>query len=265
MTGLKVAASNIGWAEADDGRVLERMVELGFTGLEIAPTRVFANRPYSKVREFAAWAGEIEARYGLSVCSMQSIWRGRAESIFDDAGALALIDYTAEACNFAAAGGVKNLVFGCPSNRSVPQGHDGLEAGAFLRACGRLAADSGAVFALEANPPMYDVSFLNTTTEVVDYLDMLEGAPGLGLNLDVGAMICADEGMGIVERAMPYVSHVHISEPGLAPIVERSLHRDLRGVLEEGGYCGYVSLEMGRADLGTVSRCLEYLAETFLG
>ena len=128
MTGLKVAASNIGWAEADDGRVLERMVELGFTGLEIAPTRVFANRPYSKVREFAAWAGEIEARYGLSVCSMQSIWRGRAESIFDDAGALALVDYTAEACNFAAAGGVKNLVFGCPSNRSVPQGHDGLEA-----------------------------------------------------------------------------------------------------------------------------------------
>lgn len=265
MSGLKIAASNIGWSRADDARVLARMAELGFSGLEVAPTRIFDQEPYSRKAEFAAWAAGVKVKHGLSVCSMQSIWRGRPESVFDEEGAAALLDYTGEACGFAAAGHVGNLVFGCPGNRSVPQGRDGSEAAPFLKACGKLAAASGAVFALEANPPMYGTNFLNTTAEAAGFLDAMGGAPGLGLNLDVGAMLCAGEGADVAERAFPLINHVHVSEPGLAPVGARGLHRELRSVLEGCGYGGYVSLEMGCADFGTACGCLEYLAEAFLG
>lgn len=265
MSGLKIAASNIGWAAADDAAVLARMAELGFSGIEVAPTRIFEEDPYSRKAEFAAWAAEVEAEHGLSVCSIQSIWRGRAESMFDEEGAAALLAYTGEACRFAEAGHADNLVFGCPGNRSVPQGRDGLEAVPFLEACGSLAAASGVVFALEANPPMYGTNFLNTTAEAVGFLDAMGGAPGLGLNLDVGAMVCAGEGASVAERAFRHISHVHVSEPGLAPVEARCLHRELRAVLEGCGYGGYVSLEMGCSDLGTVIGRLEYMAKTFLG
>lgn len=265
MNGLKIAASNIGWSEANDKAVFERMAELGFSGLEIAPTRIFNDDPYSNSSEFAAWTANIKKEYGLDVCSMQSIWRGRTESIFDEAGAKTLLNYTAETCEFAAAGHVSNLVFGCPRNRIVPQGHDGSEAISFLKACGKLAASAGTVFALEANPPIYGTNFLNTTIEAVDYLDMIGDTLGLGLNLDVGAMIYSGEGVEIAKQGFRYISHVHISEPGLAPIEAHSLHRELRAFLEGNGYDGYVSLEMGCIDFDTVNNCLEYLAETFLG
>lgn len=54
------------------------MKEYGFTGLEIAPTRIFPENPYSKNSESKAWSDEIP----LTISSMQSIWYGKTESIF---------------------------------------------------------------------------------------------------------------------------------------------------------------------------------------
>ena len=46
---------------------------------------------------------------------------------------------------------------------------------------------------------------------------------------------------------MQHVSHVHISEPGLAPIRPRALHKELALLLGAVGYQGFVSLEMKAA------------------
>ena len=62
---------------------------------------------------------------------------------------------------------------------------------------------------------------------------------------------------------MNYVSHVHISEPGLAPIERRSLHKDLALTLGAVGWKGWVSLEMKACDPDALRRSLEYVAEVF--
>ena len=265
MSAVKLAASNIGWAPADDGRALALMADLGFKGLEIAPTRVFEDDPYARRDDFAAWTQGIKADFGLAVSSMQSIWRGRSESIFDEDGARELLAHTARACDFAQAGKVANLVFGCPRNRNIPSGHNPREAVPFLIECGKLAAGSHTVFALEANPPLYNTNFLNSTAEVLAFLKSLDQTEGLGINLDIGAMIAMNENADMAARALPFVSHVHISEPGLVPIKPRSLHTELRALLEDSDYDGFVSLEMGSADFDTVAACLTYMADTFLG
>ena len=51
---------------------------------------------------------------------------------------------------------------------------------------------------------------------------------------------------------LKYVSHVHISEPGLAPIQKRPEHKELALLLGAVGYRGFVSVEMARTDLDTV-------------
>ncbi len=264
MSALKLATSNIGWRAEDDEAVLAHMRQLGFTGLEIAPTRVISDDPYEHLDEARAFAKRVEGEFGLELCSMQSIWRGRDENIFDPEGARELLDYTDKACKFAKASGIRNLVFGCPKNRIKPDGSSPEDAIPFITSCGQLAHASEATFAIEANPDIYGTNFLNTTAEALEFLENMPDRTGISLNLDIGTMLQEDEGADVALAAMPFVSHVHISEPHLAPVKPHPLHREIRRVLEDSGYDGFVSLEMGTADLSTVKSALEYMADTFL-
>lgn len=257
-----LAASNIGWAAGDDERVLPLMRSLGYTGLEIAPTRIFPQNPYGDLAAATRYAASLRQEYGLCIPSLQSIWYGQTGSIFAPAEAEALSDYTGRAFAFAAACGCKSLVFGCPRSRNVPEGHEAAEAEPFFARLAAGAARQGVVLALEANPPIYHTNYLNTTAEALALVKRL-ARPGLAVNLDLGAILYHGERVEDFAEDLPLVSHVHISEPGLAPIVPRAEHLHLARMLREGGYTGFVSVEMGCTDLETVRRSLDYVAEVF--
>lgn len=262
MPSCRLAASNIGWAAEDDERVYALLQSLGYTGLEIAPTRIFPAQPYDDLAAAAAFAQTMQKEYGLCIPSMQSIWYGQAGSIFAPAEADALAAYTEKAFGFAAACGCKSLVFGCPRNRTVPEGRAPEEAESFFIRLASAAAKQSVVLALEANPPIYNTNYLNTTQEAFALAKKL-ARPGLAVNLDLGTVIHNGEDLEAFANDLPLVSHVHISEPGLVPIRPRPLHRQLAQLLAEHGYTGFVSVEMGRADFETVRRCLAYVAEVF--
>lgn len=259
---MKLAASNIGWAKEQDEELWQLLKDLGYQGLEIAPTRVFPERPYENLPGAALFAGVIYQKYGLAIPSMQSIWFGQTGSIFVPEEAKTLEEYTAGAIEFANACRCRNLVFGCPRNRSVPAGRKAADADAFFARLGYLAQRRGVVIGLEANPPVYNTNFLNTTAEVFALAKRL-ASPSIGVNLDVGAMLANGEHPSDFAASMQYVSHVHISEPGLAPVQRRALHRELALLLGAVGYQGFVSLEMKAAPTAEVRRCLEYVAEVF--
>ncbi|WP_418972836.1 sugar phosphate isomerase/epimerase family protein [Allofournierella sp.] len=259
---MKCSASNIGWAAEEDQRVWQLLKKYGYQGLEIAPTRVFPGRPYDNLPGAALFAGVMYQQYGLVIPSMQSIWFGRTGSIFVPEEAKALEEYTGEAIEFAAACRCRSLVFGCPRNRNVPAGRQAAEAEVFFARLGWLAGRRGAVIALEANPPVYNTNFLNTTAEAFALAKKL-ASPGIGVNLDVGTMLANGERPSDFAAEMQYVSHVHISEPGLAPIRPRVLHKELALLLGAVGYQGFVSLEMKAAPLAEVERCIDYVAEVF--
>lgn len=262
MPSCRLAASNIGWSAGDDERVYALMQSLGYTGLEIAPTRIFPAQPYDDPAAAAAFAQTLQKKYGLCIPSMQSIWYGQAGSIFTPAEADALAAYTEKAFAFAAACGCKSLVFGCPRNRTVPAGRAPEEAEPFFARLADAAEKQGVRLALEANPPIYNTNYLNTTAEAFALAKKL-ARPGLAVNLDLGTVIHNGEELGAFAGDLPLVSHIHISEPGLVPIRPRPAHRQLARLLKEYGYTGFVSVEMGRADLETVRRTLEYVAKVF--
>lgn len=259
---MKLSASNIGWKAEDDAQAWQLLKHLGYKGLEIAPTRVFPERPYDNLPGAALFAGVMFQKYGLVIPSMQSIWFGQQGNLFVPEEASKLTEYTGEALEFAYACHCRNLVFGCPRNRNIPEGHSAAEAEGFFEQLGYLANRRDAVIGLEANPPMYNTNFMNSTKDAFALVEKLN-SPGLGVNLDVGTMIANGEKPRDFAAHIQKVSHVHISEPGLAPIEKRSMHKELAMLLNAVGYQGFVSVEMKATDMQTLKDILEYVAEVF--
>lgn len=256
---MKTSISNIAWEAKDDEYVISRLSSYSFSGLEIAPTRVIPELPYRHLDQAAEFADYVR-KNGLSICSMQSIWYRRTESIFGPADEVAsLIEYTKEAVLFAETVGCPNLVFGCPKNRIIPEGRSRDDAAEFFRTVGDFAAEHGAAIALEAVPVSYGTNFLNRTDELFDFVRMV-GSDGLKMNLDFGTMLVNGEDAASAGRYVPAVNHVHISEDGLAGIEKRDAHKIFLKALKDAGYDRFVSIEMrNQEDPDKVLSIVDYL------
>jgi len=261
---MKLSISNIAWAAEWDFQVYEYMKKYGYSGLEIAPTRIFPENPYDKYGEAEEWREKLKRDYGFAISSMQSIWFGRQEKIFvNKEERQFLIDYTKKAINFAASVGCKNLVFGCPKNRSIPKGADSEIGVQFFKELGEYAAEHGTVIGMEANPPIYCTNYINDTLSALELIDRVD-SKGFLLNLDVGTMIQNEESADDLAGKAALINHVHISEPGLKPIEKRELHIELKRILDAEDYQGFVSIEMGRVDdIKIIEEKMRYVRSVF--
>ncbi len=262
MIGLSI--SNIAWKAEDDETVYGFIKELGYTGLEIAPTRIFPEAPYEHPDEAEKWSDKLYSSYGLSISSMQSIWYGRNEMLFGtEEERKILTDYTKKAVDFASAIGCGNLVFGCPRNRNMPEGADRDIALRFFKETGDHAAANDTVIAMEANPPVYNTNYINDTLSAIELIKEVD-SKGFMLNLDMGTMIANGEELSVLRGNEHLINHVHISEPGLKPIEKREMHRELASFLKGCGYDRYVSIEMGKIDdVSAIRKTMEYIKEAF--
>ncbi|MBP5158375.1 MAG: sugar phosphate isomerase/epimerase [Treponema sp.] len=259
---MKLAISNLAWNAGQNEAAYALMREYGFTGLEVAPTKIIADRPYSHLAEAESWARDLKVRYGFSIPSMQSIWYGRMEKLFGTEEERAtLLAYTKAAVDFAGAIGCGNLVFGCPKNRNRPDGADGKVAVRFFRELGDYAASKGTCIGMEANPAIYGTNFVNGTEEALELIDDVS-SDGFKLNLDIGAMIQNGEALSLLQDRLPLINHVHVSEPMLKKIGPRSLHQDLVHFLKEARYDRFISVEMGlQESMDELEAVMGYIAK----
>ncbi len=161
---MKLAASNIGWKSEYDRAMYKWFEQNEIHGLEIAPTRIFPDDPYGDIKRAVIWSESLKEEFNLDVVSMQSIWYGRKENLFSSSKEREILtEYTKRAMDFAQAIGCGNLVFGCPRNRNVERGADEGIAEDFFGNLGDYAYHHDTVLAMEANPPVYNTNFCNTT------------------------------------------------------------------------------------------------------
>ena len=262
---MKLSVSNIAWTKEYDEEMYAFLQDEKIDGLEIAPTRIFPESPYDKNAAAAEFAGQLKEKYSLLIPSMQSIWFGRTENIFASVEERkALLDYTKKAIDFATAIGCKNLVFGCPRNRAYSDGPDIKVAIPFFEELGEYAYSRNTVLSMEANPPIYNTNYCNTTMEAVEVVKSV-GSKGFLINLDIGTMIQNVEELHVVEAAREWLNHVHISEPGLAFVEHRVLHKELAAYLKDTGYDRFVSLEIKtQENIQNVKDAMHYLQDVFL-
>lgn len=241
---MKLAFSNIAWDKEWDKEIYGLLQKNGFEGLEIAPTRLFPEEPYTKlkeVKEYAAWLYEY---YGLIIVSMQSIWFGRKENLFvSEKEQKILADYTKKAIDFAVNAGCNNLVFGCPYHRKM--GEEGKKEQLFLfyNELNDYCKDTEVCFAIEPVATVYNTDYLNTTEETLKEARKID-LKHITVNLDLGTLLTNKEKITLIENNVDKISHIHISEPMLAPVVKHDEHEVLHDILLRSGYNRYVSVEM---------------------
>lgn len=241
---MKISISNIAWEKDMDIQIYRFLKEKKIDGIEIAPTRVFPDKPYSKINEAKEFHKKMKDEYNLQIASIQSIWYGRKEKIFEnERERTILLDYTKQAFEFAHALDCKNLVFGCPKNRTINSEKDFEIAIDFFEKLGKAAIAADTVLALEANPPIYQTNFINTTKAAYEIVKKVD-SKGIKINYDIGTVIANGESMFFLKEIISYVNHIHISEPFLAEIKYRNIHETLFDILRNCDYTKFISIEM---------------------
>lgn len=270
----KLSMSNIAWAPEERLEAYAILAESGFTGLEIAPGLFFhaAEDPFVPDTASARRARAEAADAGLAVVSMQSLLFGVAgAALFEGPEARAAFETgMRRAIALADRFGIPNLVFGSPLQRRVPEGlamADALDQAAeVFRRLGDAAAAADTRIGIEANPAAYGTNFCTTLDEALGFVALVDH-PAIVPHLDLGAMHMNGDFAGVQERLpglAPRLSHVHVSEPELAPAPAdpAALVPVLAG-LGAAGYSRAVSIEMKRASdgLAAVRRAVRGLAE----
>ncbi len=260
---MKLSISNIAWSKKDDEEMYSYISKIGFDAIEIAPTRIIEENPYEHIDTAIDFAKKLEKQYNLKISSMQSIWYGRNEKIFEtNEEREALLNYTKKAIDFAKAINCKNLVFGCPKNRVISDiNKDYHTAIDFFTKIGDYAYKNDTFFAIEPNPTIYNTNFITKTEEAINLVKQINNL-GIKVNLDLGTIIQNNESLDILEDNVKYINHVHISEPNLELIKKRELHKDLINLLNANNYNGYVSIEMKKQDnIEEIKNVISYIYE----
>lgn len=259
---MKLSISNIAWNSDYDDAMYDFMHNLGYKGLEIAPSRIFGDNPYQKVREAQSWSINLKQKYGLSISSIQSILFNITQNIFgSEDDRKFLISYIKKSIDFASSLNCKNLVFGCPKNRILQNEFDKAKASVFFKELGDYAASKATILSIEANPTIYNTNFVNFTSEAFD-LAREVSSEGFKVNFDLGTTIANKEDLKLLEDNSTLIHHVHISEPFLNPIEKRRIHKELFSLLNTIHYNNFVSIEMKNCNnLPLVQECMKYIKE----
>ncbi len=256
-----LSVSNIAWTPEERMAAYHLMNKYGLTGLEIAPALFFhaSEDPFNPDAAVAETAMAEIADRGLTLVSMQSLLFGvRGAALFGDEEERAAFETgMARAIDLAGRFGIPNIVFGSPKNRCIPDTMTKADAWAQARdtfhRLGDRAAASGTAIAIETNPAAYGTNFLTTLEETEAFVAFVDHS-AVTLILDLGAMHMngAYDSLGARMGALvPRLTHVHVSEPYLAPAPDPSTDlQPVLGSLRDAGYTRAVSIEMKRPEGG---------------
>ena len=261
---MKLTISNIAWNTLNDKKIYDIMKKYEFKGLEIAPTKIVGENPYEKLKEIELWKKKIQREYNFKISSMQSIWFGRTENLFDSKEEEnVLIDYTKKAIDFANIIECKNLVLGSPKNRNINEGKNSDHEIEIFKILGEYALKKNTVIGIEANPSIYNTNYINNTKSALELIKKVN-SKGFLLNLDLGTIISNNEDLTILQSNIKYINHVHISEPWLKIIKKREIHRELKNILLNENYEKFISIEMANIDeIEKIENIIRYIKEIF--
>ena len=263
---MKLGISNIAWDVRDNYEIYKIMDNYGFKGLEIAPTKVFGNNPYTPNIDTINKFKINLINNNLELIAMQSILYNQNHlKVFDENTSNDLKNYIKSAIKFAKNLDCPILVFGSPKNREYE--NDYLEkAYTFFKEIGQFAFENNTKFCIEANPICYGTNFITNLQEQLTFLNYCNEL-GLGLHIDLGSMIINKEDFNILENLVDKIDHIHLSLPFLEIIRKENIDvfENLKYILKN--YENYVSIEMkqdfSNYDISTIEKSLDLVRNLF--
>jgi sugar phosphate isomerase/epimerase len=241
------AISNIAWPQAADAEALAFIRNLGFTGVELAPGKSVPGWPEAP-RDLAELRRML-ADHGFTVAALQAVLFGMkdVELFASPDSRERLFDHLVKVARLAGELGASACVFGAPRQRDpgeFPPAEAEAIAIAFFTRLAPIFANEGTTLAFEANAARYGCRFVTRTSQAIDLVRRVDH-PGFRVQIDTGTIFLEAEPPEVIAAAVPWTSHMHISEPDLAPTGTTGVdHAPVAAQLAASGYSGWVSIEM---------------------
>ncbi|HUQ20924.1 MAG TPA: sugar phosphate isomerase/epimerase family protein [Gemmatimonadaceae bacterium] len=271
--GMKLAISNLAWDSKHDAAVAALMQSRGIRGVEIAPTKIWADpleAPESEIDDYRQfWKG-----FGIEIVSLQSLLYGRPDlKLFGSKDERAeLLDYLKRMIDLAARLGPNGIgmVFGSPKNRLKGNLSDdeAMETAVPLfRSLGQHAAFHDVTFCIEPNAAENGCDWIKTSSEGVALVKTVD-SKGFRLHLDAAAMSLERENpKSAIGDAADVLHSFHVSERNLAPISTSSSsdHAAFADALRNVNFSGWASIEMipEAYSLEVIEGALNTVAKTY--
>jgi len=265
---LKLATSNIALPAFNHADELRRLPEMGFAGIEVAPSRVW-NDTWNGLGpgDVKAYRRAVEAA-GLTVIGLHSLFFDHPElGMFKGADIRKrTLDFLVHLSGLCRDLGGRTLIYGSKTARTrgdLTPAEAHAEAVDFMAELCRRIDGHGTCFCfgpLEKNV----ADFINSALESLAIVEAVND-PGIGVQLDAKALVANNEASSAIFAATrDHLVHFHANDPGLGVLGTSGEvdHARLGRYLRDVGYGGYVSNEQimaGDDPLGALGRGAEVL------
>lgn len=264
---MRISISNIAWDVSEDAAVAQLLRTHGVDAIDIAPGKYFPQprqaRPEDVDKVRAWWRHQ-----GIEIVGMQALLFGTSGlNVFGPPESRQeMLAHLDAVCRIAGQLGATKLVFGSPRNRDrslLDDGQAHAQAVDFFRQLGDVAQQHGVVMCLEPNPASYGANFMTTSAETAQVVRAV-AHPAIRMQLDTGAITMNEESIiQVLADCAPLVGHVHLSEPGLAPLGDcavdhERLHRAIAAALPHHTLTIEMLATQPEAHLTSIERALKF-------
>lgn len=251
VSKMKRAISNIALPAYEHDRELNMLQPLGFSGLEVAPSRTWRET-------FQGLTPSAVSRYrrtvedaGLSIVGLHSLFFDQPNlGLFRDpdtrSTTLTFLEHLSAVCRDL---GGRTLIWGSGRNRELVSSADACsEALDFIGALCQRIEGHGTCFCFEPLGPN-DSDFINSARESFKIAEAINHS-AFAVQLDAKALVENNElDESTIRSVRSRLVHVHVNEPGLGILDQHGVdHAAFGAYLVDINYDGYVSLEQRMLD-----------------
>ena len=264
---MQYAVSNIALSAFDHLDELPVIADMGITGLEIAPSRVWQDTWWGlSANDINVYRRHLEAA-GLEAVCLHSLFYDHTDlGLFRDptkrAKTLDFLSHLSSVCRDL---GGKTLIWGGGRHRGNLATEEAfVEAGSFMTdLCDRIA-NHGTIFCFEPLGPQ-NTDFINTAQDSFDIVCAVNH-PSLAIQLDAKALFQNNEvTLQSFSLVADHLVHFHANEPdlGILGTSGKIDHTAMGKFLRAVGYDRFVSIEQKKVDKSPpvkhISKSLELL------
>ncbi len=258
---MKFSLSNIALTEYCHERELAMVGDLGFHGVEVAPSRVWKNTgPALSTKDIEHYRTRVELA-GLSVVGLHSLFFDQPElGLFTRGGVrVKTLDYLVHLSEVCRDLGGKTLIYGGGRWRGgVSETQAFSVAVEFMNELVEKIRYHGTIFCFEPLSK-HDSDFINSVYDSIELVKAVN-SKSLRVQLDAKALLDNNElNSEVFEAARPFLTHVHVNEPDLGVLGNpgKVNHKIMGAFLRDIDYQGYVSLEQKKLYKNTTIRPIE--------
>lgn len=232
---MKIAISNLAWrVDEDQSKVVELLDKHGIEFIELANRK----RNFDQVLSS-----------GKKVCSMQSIFASDGFELLGSELDRSMIELKFfRALSDAENLGCRNIVYGCPKSRRMPDFDRSSKRDRVMSEVVRMfreisSAKKSITVAIEPVVERYGSQFLTNFRDAVKFVKKVD-RPNIKVNLDLANVLETGVSASEVIRDLKHVSHVHVSEMSLDKIkYHEEISRIIKHIAENESDRLIVSIE----------------------